>query len=146
MIAAWDWRNGSADAALGVRSATARAAQYAGQGNHNLSIADVDNDGRQEIIFGAVTVNDNGTPMYVSGLGHGDALHVGDFDTSRAGLEIWDIHESSNQLGADLRSASNGARIFATPTTMAWRGRAAAWPRTSGPAMPARSTGAQDPT
>lgn len=114
VIVAWDYRNGSLTQRWTFDSNNA-GSQYAGQGNHNLSIADVDNDGRQEIIFGALTVNDNGSPMYVSGLGHGDALHVGDFDTSRAGLEIWDIHESSNQLGADLRSASNGARIFATP-------------------------------
>jgi rhamnogalacturonan endolyase len=114
VIVAWDYRNGSLTQRW-VFDSNSAGSQYAGQGNHNLSIADVDNDGRQEIIFGALTVNDNGSPMYVSGLGHGDALHVGDFDTSRAGLEIWDIHESSNQLGADLRSASNGARIFATP-------------------------------
>ncbi len=113
VIAAWDWRNGQLTQRWVLDSNNASA--LFGQGNHNLSIADVDNDGRQEIIFGAATVNDNGTLMYASGLGHGDALHVGDFDTSRAGLEIWDIHESSNQPGADLRSASNGARIFATP-------------------------------
>jgi rhamnogalacturonan endolyase len=113
VIAAWDWRNGQLTQRWVLDSNNASALY--GQGNHNLSIADVDNDGRQEIIFGAATVNDNGTLMYASGAGHGDALHVGDFDTSRAGLEIWDIHESSNQIGADLRSASNGARIFATP-------------------------------
>src|SRR5688572_11382325 len=113
VIAAWDYRNGSLTQRWVLDSNNASA--LFGQGNHNLSIADVDNDGRQEIIFGSATVNDNGTLMYASGLGHGDALHVGDFDTSRAGLEIWDIHESSNQPGADLRSASNGARIFATP-------------------------------
>jgi rhamnogalacturonan endolyase len=113
VIAAWDWRNGQLTQRWVIDSNNNSA--LFGQGNHNLSIADVDNDGRQEIIFGAATINDNGTLMYASGLGHGDALHVGDFDTSRAGLEIWDIHESSNQAGADLRSASNGARIFATP-------------------------------
>jgi rhamnogalacturonan endolyase len=113
VIAAWDWRNGQLTQRWVLDSNNASALY--GQGNHNLSIADVDNDGRQEIIFGAATVNDNGTLMYASGAGHGDALHVGDFDTSRAGLEIWDIHESSNQIGADLRSASNGARVFATP-------------------------------
>jgi rhamnogalacturonan endolyase len=113
VIAAWDWRNGQLTQRWVIDSNNNSA--LFGQGNHNLSIADVDNDGRQEIIFGAATINDNGTLMYASGLGHGDALHVGDFDTARAGLEIWDIHESSNQPGADLRSASNGARIFATP-------------------------------
>jgi hypothetical protein len=113
VIAAWDWRNGQLTQRWVIDSNN-NSALY-GQGNHNLSIADVDNDGRHEIIFGAATINDNGTLMYASGLGHGDALHVGDFDTARSGLEIWGIHESSSQPGADLRSASNGARIFATP-------------------------------
>jgi rhamnogalacturonan endolyase len=115
VIAAWDWRNGQLTQRWVFDSNGSGNGAYAGQGNHNLSIADVDADGRHEIIFGAATINDNGTGLYVSGLGHGDALHVGDFDTSRSGLEIWGIHESSNQPGADLRSASNGARIFATP-------------------------------
>jgi len=87
--------------------------QYRGQGNHNLSIADVDNDGRQEIVFGAMTIDDNGSPIYASGLGHGDALHVGDLIPSRSGLEIWDIHEADNVPGADLRDARTGARICA---------------------------------
>ncbi|HKE95103.1 MAG TPA: rhamnogalacturonan lyase, partial [Povalibacter sp.] len=89
VIAAWDWRNGQLTQRWVFDSNTA-GSQYRGQGNHNLSIADVDGDGRQEIIFGAMTIDDNGSPMYVSGLGHGDALHVSDLIPSRAGLEIWD--------------------------------------------------------
>jgi hypothetical protein len=115
VIAAWDYRNGSLTQRWVFDSNASGNGAYAGQGNHNLSIADVDQDGRQEIIFGAATIDDNGARMYVSGLGHGDALHVGDFIPSRSGLEIWGIHESSNQLGADLRDARTGARIFATP-------------------------------
>lgn len=53
---------------------------YRGQGNHNLSIADVDDDGKDEIIFGAMTIDDNGKGLYSTGLGHGDALHVTDID------------------------------------------------------------------
>ncbi len=115
VIAAWDWRNGALTQRWVFDSNGSGNSAYAGQGNHNLSIADVDQDGRHEVIFGAATIDDNGARLYTSGLGHGDALHVGDFIPSRAGLEIWDIHESSNQLGADLRDARTGARIFATP-------------------------------
>ena len=103
----------SRSAGCSTRTASGSAVHRPGQSQP--VVADVDNDGRQEIIYGAVTIDDNGTPMYASGLGHGDALHVGDFIPSRAGLEIWDIHESSNQLGrgparrahrrADLRHA-----------------------------------------
>ncbi|HEY6123546.1 MAG TPA: hypothetical protein VIV63_02755, partial [Steroidobacteraceae bacterium] len=115
VIAAWDFRNGQLTQRWVFDSNGSGNSAYAGQGNHNLSIADVDQDGRHEVIFGAATIDDNGARMYTSGLGHGDALHVGDFIPSRAGLEIWDIHESSNQPGADLRDARTGARIFATP-------------------------------
>ncbi len=117
VIAAWDWRNGQLTQRWTFDSNAPGNSAYAGQGNHNLSIADVDADGRQEIIFGAATINDNGQGLYVSSLGHGDALHVGDLVPSRAGLEIWDIHESSSVPGADLRDARTGARIFAINNT-----------------------------
>jgi rhamnogalacturonan endolyase len=121
VIAAWDWRNGQLTQRWLFDSNSA-GSQYRGQGNHNLSIADVDADGRHEIIFGAMTINDNGTAMYVSGLGHGDALHVGDLIPSRAGLEIWDIHEANNVPGADLRDARTGARLCAINNTSGTEG------------------------
>ncbi|MBM0105373.1 carbohydrate-binding protein [Steroidobacter sp. S1-65] len=117
VIVAWDWRNGQLTQRWTFDSNASGNSAYAGQGNHNLSIADVDADGRQEVIFGAATIDDNGRGLYVSGLGHGDALHVGDFIPSRAGLEIWGIHESSSVPGADLRDARTGARIFAINNT-----------------------------
>ncbi len=112
-IAAWDFRNGSLVQRWFYDSGGSGGAY--GQGNHNLSVADVDADGRDEIIYGSAVINDNGTFMWASGWGHGDALHVGDLVPSRAGLEIWDIHESSSQPGADLRAASNGQLIFQRP-------------------------------
>src|SRR5262245_34472402 len=121
VIVAWDWRNGALTQRW-VFDSNSAGSQYRGQGNHNLSIADVDQDGRQEVVFGALTVNDNGSPMYVSGLGHGDALHVGDLIPSRSGLEIWDIHEASNVDGADLRDARTGARICCIAESAGWEG------------------------
>jgi len=146
VIAAWDWRNGSLTQRW-VFDSNNSGTQYRGQGNHQLSIADVDNDGRQEIIFGSMTINDNGSPMYVSGRGHGDALHVGDLLPSRAGLEIWDIHEASNQPSADLRDANSGAILFSIANTSGaegpgrgvaddiWSGHAGAEYWGSGPGM-----------
>jgi rhamnogalacturonan endolyase len=115
VIAAWDYRNGALTQRW-VFDSNSAGTQWRGQGNHNLSIADVDQDGRHEIIFGAMTIGDNGAGMYASGLGHGDALHVGDLLPSRAGLEIWDIHESGG-TGVDLRDARTGARICAVANT-----------------------------
>ena len=87
VIVAYNWRDGKLEHLWIFDSAHPGYQAYAGQGNHQLSIADVNNDGRDEIIYGAMTINHDGTPLYNTGLGHGDALHVGDFDPERPGLE-----------------------------------------------------------
>ncbi len=84
---------------------------YAGQGNHNLAVADVDADGFDEIVFGACTIDHDGTGLYSSQLGHGDAIHVGDFDPENPGLEIFSCFEEK-PYGAALRKASNGEFLF----------------------------------
>ncbi len=86
--------------------------KYRGQGNHNLSIADVDDDGKDEIVFGAMTIDDNGKGLYSTGLGHGDALHVSDLDPSRPGLEVFDIQERFADAGANFRDAKTGEVIW----------------------------------
>jgi rhamnogalacturonan endolyase len=113
VIAAWDFRNGQLTQRWTYDSGTGGGGAY-GQGNHNLSIADVDSDGRDEILYGAAAINDNGSFMYSSGFGHGDAMHVSDFLPNRAGQEVWTIHEPSNQPGADLHSGT-GQIIFQRP-------------------------------
>ncbi|MBN2612900.1 MAG: autotransporter-associated beta strand repeat-containing protein [Bacteroidales bacterium] len=84
--------------------------EYKGQGNHNLSVADVDNDGKDEIIYGSMTIDDDGTGLYSTGLGHGDALHVSDMDPDRKGLEIWQAQETST--GATYRDAGTGEILY----------------------------------
>ena len=70
--------------------------EITGQGNHGLSINDVDGDGKDEIIFGGLTVDNDGTVLYSTELGHGDAMHVSDWIPSNPGLEIMDVHEHDN--------------------------------------------------
>ncbi|WP_318842134.1 rhamnogalacturonan lyase [Streptomyces marincola] len=94
--------------------------EYEGQGAHSLSVADVDGDRRDEIVFGSMTVDDDGTPLYNTGLGHGDALHVSDFDPSRPGLEVFASHESmsaSGNLGGTFRDAATGEVLYGMPAT-----------------------------
>ena len=82
-----------------------------GQGNHNLMVADVDNDGKQEISMGDCVIDDNGKPLWASGKGHGDAQHLGDFIPDRPGLELFQCHENM-PWGVTLFDASNGKVIF----------------------------------
>ncbi len=81
-----------------------------GQGYHNLAIADVDGDGSDEILLGSATIDHDGTVLYSTGLGHGDAIHVGDFDPSRPGLEYYAIHEAS-PFGYTFHDAKTGEII-----------------------------------
>ena len=69
---------------------------YTGQGNHNLAVADVDGDGYDELCFGQLTMDHDGTVLVCTGLGHGDAMHVGDLVLSHPGLEAWGCLEGSH--------------------------------------------------
>ncbi|MBP1134559.1 hypothetical protein JOE31_000791 [Arthrobacter sp. PvP023] len=92
--------------------------EYKGQGNHNLSVADVDQDGKDEFVFGSMTIDDNGKPLYNTKLGHGDAIHTGDLDPSRPGLETFAVHESMSQSGnrgATFRDAATGEILWSIP-------------------------------
>jgi hypothetical protein len=123
VLTAWDFRNGQ----LTQRwifdtgnSTTGALAGYRGQGAHSLTIGDVDGDGRDEVVYGAMTVNDNGAPLYTTGLGHGDALHMSDMIPSRPGLEVYQVHETESMhqgKGGTLRDAATGAVIAFVPGT-----------------------------
>lgn len=82
--------------------------KFAGQGNHNLSVTDLDGDGKDEIVYGQMTVDDNGIGLYSTGIGHADALHVSDLDPSKEGLEVFSIQERFGDAGANFRSAKTG--------------------------------------
>ncbi|PSL57075.1 hypothetical protein B0I31_10252 [Saccharothrix carnea] len=81
VVVAWDFRNGQLTRRWTYDSGRGGGAY--GQGNHNLSVADVDADGRDEIVYGSAAIDDNGALMYSTGLGHGDAMHVGNQVTAR---------------------------------------------------------------
>src|SRR5690348_381965 len=111
VLAAWDFSNGELKSKW-VFDSEKEGKQWGGQGNHNLTVADVDNDGRDEIVYGAMTIDDNGIGLYTTGLGHGDALHVTDLDPSRPGLEVFDIQERFDDAGAHMRDARTGENLW----------------------------------
>lgn len=84
---------------------------YDGQGNHNLTVTDVDGDGFDEIIYGSCCIDHDGKGLYSTGLGHGDAIHVGDLIPNRPGLEVWQCHEDS-PFGCTLTDAATGEIIM----------------------------------
>lgn len=94
---------------------TTEGSPYFGQGYHNFAIGDVDMDGRDEIIFGSMVIDDNGKGLSTTGLGHGDAQHCSDLDPYRWGLEQFACleHHPCN----DYRNATTSKIYFRTKGT-----------------------------
>lgn len=118
VLAAWDFRDGKLTSRW-VFDSKERNNPFSGQGNHNLSVADVDDDGFDEIIYGSMVVDHDGTGLYSTGFRHGDALHVSDLDPDVPGLEVFGIHENEAEgmdgatgPGAALFSARDGKVLF----------------------------------
>lgn len=84
---------------------------YAGQGNHSVAVGDVDNDGSDELIYGSMAINNDGTGMYSTGRGHGDAHALADHMPDRPGLEFFQAHENGI-YGIDMRDAATGEIIW----------------------------------
>ncbi|MGO4770548.1 rhamnogalacturonan lyase [Flavobacterium sp. W22_SRS_FK3] len=114
VLAAWDFKNNKLTSRWVFDSKDAEN-PYSGMGNHGLSVADVDSDGKDEIIFGSMCVDDDGKGLYTTGFRHGDALHVTDLDPDLPGLEVFGIHEIENKTtgpGVTLFAAADGKVLF----------------------------------
>lgn len=117
-IAAWDFRDGKLGRRWLFDSAAPGNHDYGGQGNHQLSVADVDGDGRDEVIYGSMAVDDDGRGLWSARLFHGDAMHVSDLDPDHPGLEKFGVHEdmrSNGNIGAAMLDARTGAVLWSKP-------------------------------
>ncbi len=110
VLAAWDWDGHELKQRWVFDTNDAPWASYAGQGNHNLRVADVDGDGWDEITYGSMAVDHDGKGLYNTGMGHGDAIHL-IADHKDGQLYIWDCHENKRD-GSDLRNAKTGEVVF----------------------------------
>lgn len=116
VLAAWDWREGRLTQRWVFDSDADAASQpAAGQGAHWFSVADVDGDGRDDIIYGAATIASTGKLLYSTGLCHGDALHVSAFDPAREGQQVFMVHESPRcygENGLEMHDAATGRVLW----------------------------------
>jgi rhamnogalacturonan endolyase len=101
VLAAWDWRGGKLTSRWVFDTAVPGAgkdgkphAAYGGMGGHSVSVADVDGDGRDEIVYHAMVVDDDGRGLFTTGFRHGDALHVSRFDPSHPNPIVFGVHEN----------------------------------------------------
>ena len=111
VLAAWDWK-GNKLTQRWVFDTDKGYPEFSGQGNHNLTVADVDGDGKDEIVYGQMTVDDDGKGLYTTGIGHADALHVSDLDPERPGKEVFGTQERFGDAGANFRDAKTGEVIW----------------------------------
>ncbi|MBN1126643.1 MAG: rhamnogalacturonan lyase [Sedimentisphaerales bacterium] len=123
VMAAWDWRDGELTSRWVFDSGISHppfedASPYSGMGGHSLSVADVDSDGKDEIVYHAMVVDDNGQGLYSSGLRHGDAMHISDMYPDRQDLEVFTIHENEGDTvrfqtpGMAMRDARTGELLW----------------------------------
>ena len=110
VIAAWDWDGRELSQRWTFDTNHPEWRSYAGQGNHNLRVADVDGDGYDEITYGSMAVDHDGRGLYNTGFGHGDAIHLVAEPKSNE-LYIWDCHENRRD-GSELRNARTGKVAF----------------------------------
>lgn len=115
VLAAWNWRDGELQHIWTFDSDDGSPGNdaYRGQGNHGIAVGDVDADGRDEIIYGSCVIDDDGSGLYSTGYGHGDAMHFTDVDPLRPGLEVLKANgDGPSPSGLQLRDAATGEQIY----------------------------------
>jgi rhamnogalacturonan endolyase len=123
VLAAWDWRDGELTSRWVFDSGISYppfedASPFSGMGGHSLSVADVDDDGKDEIVYQAMTIDDDGTGLFSTGRRHGDAIHISDFYPDRPGLEYLLITENEDDTvryqnpGVGVHDARTGEIVW----------------------------------
>lgn len=124
-----DWRRSSSylpnGKYKGVRGYRRKHERYVGEGNHNCIAADVDGDGRDEVLTGSLCYKLNWLNRlcvkWCSFRGHGDVIHLGAFTPNKDRLLLFTTHEAGGRNpvtrqeldhGASLHDAASGKTLF----------------------------------
>ncbi|NDV64192.1 rhamnogalacturonan lyase [Bacteroides sp. 224] len=111
VLAAFDWDGKQLQSRWVFDTNNPEWKDYTGQGNHNLRVGDVDGDGCDEIIYGSCAINNDGRGLYNTRMGHGDAIHLTQFDPNNPRLQVFDCHENKRD-GTTFRDAETGVVIW----------------------------------
>ena len=88
--------------------------KYHGQGSHGLITADIDADGRDELVIGAAVLDDNGKGLWTLEMGHPDVCYVADIDPSNLSLEVFYGFETRQENdGICVVDAQTGRKLWA---------------------------------
>ncbi len=129
-LTAWNWRGGMLtqlwkfDSMTTPRDAMNRP--YTGQGSHSMTVANVDSDPQQEIVYGAMMIDHDGKGLCSTGNNHGDALHAGDHIPSRPGIEVFMCNEDGDHPAHYVYDGRTCAVISQSPVNGADTGRCVA--------------------
>ncbi len=114
VVAAYTYKNGEITKAWRFDTKDEPYKAYGSNGNHNISVGDGDGDGCDEIYLGSLTLDNDGSVLWCGFEGHGDAMHLGDFDPDNEGLEFFSVHEAG-EFGYTIHDAGTGEKIFDIP-------------------------------
>ncbi len=93
--------------------ATGEYEAYRGQAAHTAVAADVDGDGRDEIVFGSAAIDDDGTGLWCRGEGHPDTIHVAHILPDSEDLQIfYGIEPRHERHAVCLVEAATGKMIW----------------------------------